>query len=898
MRASVEDLFHKVADLPVEARAGYFDKHGIDGMTRSEVEALMAFDLRSTDSLEKDIGQVADHVARQALKQLEPQDMRCGPYRLTDLLGRGGMGAVYLAERVDGEVAHRVAVKLLRPGADTRQVRQRFLAERQILATLSHPNIARLLDAGHCDDGQPYLVMEYVDGKPIDVYTAGLDIRRKIALFLKVCAAVGYLHRNLVIHRDLKPANILVTAEGEAKLLDFGIAKMLDLATDSTVTSMRMLTPDYASPEQVTGGAMSTATDVYSLGAVLYKLLTGASPHQFESDSAGAIALAISTGKITPAAKLAPDLKGDLETILMKALRTEAQERYATIEQFSEDLESYLEARPIRARKGDSWYRTRKFLRRHWLPVAAGVLAVASLAGGALVANRQRAIAQRRFMQVRQLSNKLFDIDTEVRQVPGTTKARELIVSTSLEYLQRLAEDAKGDIGLAFELGNAYLSVARVQGVPIGLNLGHTDEADRSLRMAERLMDSVLLSQPGNRTALSRSAQIARDRMIIAEVRSRHEDVLTFGRKSEELLSEYERSGKVDRPEAEEVIRAYTNIANCYATENQWADAIRLSRHAKELALAAGLPRRAGSALLILAKAFHSSGDLEEALQASREAVRLLEPPAGTRNTAESLALVAALVREGEILGDENTVSLGRPEEAVAPLERAYAITEDLARQDPNDGESRARLFNASVPLARILRQQHARRALILYDHTLNRLAELPNNVRAQRKEIWVLAASTYALRRLGRNAEVRNRLDAALVRLRALKLYPADETGAESYEVLCAIADHEAAIGNVPRATEVYEELLHKMVTANPKSNDNLDAAVDLTRVYAAYAALHRRAGQIDLAFALETRRLELWRHWDRKLPNNTFVRRQLEIANLTRGFRPNFHRDYANKG
>ncbi len=145
--------------------------------------------------------------------------------------------------------------------------------------------------------------MEYVEGKPIDVYAAGLDMRRKIALFLKVCAAVGYLHRNLVIHRDLKPANILVTAEGEAKLLDFGIAKMLDLTTDSTVTSMRMLTPDYASPEQVTGGAMSTATDVYSLGAVLYKLLTGASPHQFESDSAGAIALAISTGKITPPAK-------------------------------------------------------------------------------------------------------------------------------------------------------------------------------------------------------------------------------------------------------------------------------------------------------------------------------------------------------------------------------------------------------------------------------------------------------------------------------------------------------------------------------------------------------------------------------------------------------------------
>jgi Protein kinase domain len=287
--------------------------------------------------------------------------------------------------------------------------------------------------------------MEYVEGKPIDVYTAGLDQRRKITLFLKVCAAVGYLHRNLVVHRDLKPANILVTAEGEAKLLDFGIAKILDLTADSTVTNMRMLTPDYASPEQVIGGAMSTATDVYSLGAVLYKLLTGISPHQFESNSPGAVALAVTAGKITPPSKLAPGVKSDLDLILMKALRTEPLERYATIEQFSDDLESYLGARPIRARNGDAWYRTRKFLRRHWLPVAAGVLAVAGLAGGAIVANNQRTIAQQRFVQVRQLSNKLFDIDVEVRRIPGATKARQLIVDTSLEYLRRLSSDVQGD---------------------------------------------------------------------------------------------------------------------------------------------------------------------------------------------------------------------------------------------------------------------------------------------------------------------------------------------------------------------------------------------------------------------------------------------------------------------
>jgi serine/threonine-protein kinase len=324
------------------------------------------------------------------------------------------MGAVYSAERVDGEVAQRVAIKLLRPGSDEPVVRQRFLIERQILANLCHPNIARLLDAGHREDDQPYLAMEYVEGQPIDLYVSEISTRQKITLFLKVCAAVAYMHRNLVVHRDLKPANILVTTEGEPKVLDFGIAKMLGLTANSTATSTRVLTPDYASPEQVVGGPITTASDIYSLGAVLYKLLTGASPHQFEGVSPSAIAFAISSGRITPPSKLAPGLGDDLEMILMKALRREPQERYVAIEQFSEDLDNYLQSRAIRARKGDAWYRARKFLRRHWLPVAAATVTVTGLLAGILVANQERAIAQQRFSDVRQLAN-VFLFDFELR---------------------------------------------------------------------------------------------------------------------------------------------------------------------------------------------------------------------------------------------------------------------------------------------------------------------------------------------------------------------------------------------------------------------------------------------------------------------------------------------------
>jgi serine/threonine-protein kinase len=311
---------------------------------------------------------------------------------LLNVIGRGGMGAVYLAERIDGEVRQQVAVKLLPPGAGN-PLRERFLQERQILASLVHPNIARMLHAGHSENGQPFLAMEYVDGKPIDVFAAGFSTGQKITLFLKVCAAVGHLHRNLIVHRDLKPSNILVTAEGEPKVLDFGIAKILDLATDSTLTGLRIMTPDYASPEQVTGLRISTASDIYSLGALLYQLLTGKAAHEFTDHSPEAIARVITDREVTRPSKWAPDLARDIDFIVLKALRKDPQERYATVEQFADDLLAILESRPVQARSGNALYRTRKFLRRYWLPVAATALVVASLSVGLYVANRETGMA-------------------------------------------------------------------------------------------------------------------------------------------------------------------------------------------------------------------------------------------------------------------------------------------------------------------------------------------------------------------------------------------------------------------------------------------------------------------------------------------------------------------------
>ena len=269
--------------------------------------------------------------------------MRCGAFRLVSVIGRGGMGVVYFAERVDGEINQRAAIKLMHPGW-TEAHRERFLQERQILAALSHPNIAHLFDAGHLDDGQPYLAMEYVEGKPIDQYCTGLATGQKIELFLKVCGAVEYLHNNQLIHRDLKPGNILVTAGGEPKLLDFGISKILDLAKDPTATILRMLTPKYASPEQASGENVGRPSDIYSLGAVLHTLLTGAPP-----------------GDNHPARSV-QELNGDLDSVVRTALRREPEERYASVEEFAADLRSVLESKPIRARKGERLYRVRRLV--------------------------------------------------------------------------------------------------------------------------------------------------------------------------------------------------------------------------------------------------------------------------------------------------------------------------------------------------------------------------------------------------------------------------------------------------------------------------------------------------------------------------------------------------------
>ncbi len=423
----VSDLFNAALERAPEERDVFLrDECGGDETMRERVEAMLAADARAgTGFMAQPRFSLWRTDAASEITDDEAVDRRVGSYQLVSSLGRGGMGEVFLAARVDGGFEQQVAVKLLKRGLDTDEVIRRFRAEQQILAGLNHPNVARLLDGGTTDDGLPYLVMEHVEGQRIDAFCAArrLSVAARVALLRKVCDAVHYAHQNLVVHRDLKPSNILVTAEGVPKLLDFGIAKLLDDDARGVATRTALvvpMTPQYASPEQIRGGVITTATDVYTLGLLLYELLTGAQPYRADTlspvelehvvcdtepprPSAAVRAAPPGAGLPGSAQRWARELAGDLDTIVLRALAKDPERRYASVEQLSEDLRRYLEDEPVRARPDAFLYRTGKFVRRNALGVTLGsALALALVLFTALMAVQRLRIGRQNEEIVRQ----------------------------------------------------------------------------------------------------------------------------------------------------------------------------------------------------------------------------------------------------------------------------------------------------------------------------------------------------------------------------------------------------------------------------------------------------------------------------------------------------------------
>src|SRR5580698_4945849 len=515
----VEAIFHEAIAVPLDARAELVAalSNG-DSALAAEVNSLLkASAAEETESASRSTLSADPKSAGEA--------RRIGPYQVDSLLGRGGMGAVYLAHRADGHFEQKVAIKLIDLPLATDVFRERFRQERQILAGLQHPYIARLLDGGVTQNGDLYLAMEYVDGVPIHTFCnqQHLSVPERIELFIRVCEAVQFAHQNLVVHRDLKPDNIFVAEDGTPRLLDFGTAKLLaqspaNTGRDLTREGFQSFTPQYASPEQVLGNPITTASDTYSLGVLLYLLLTGGLPYELkELTTAEMLRVICEQPPRKPDhvedsdRRLAPRrLDSDLEAILLKALRKEPAERYRTVEQLAGDLCAYLDGRPVAARRGTIRYRAAKFVRRNRIAMAAASLVAVILAAGivgvlwqAKVANEERRRAEARSSDLRQLSSSLLsELDEAIKQLPGSTPVQKLLVTRVLEHLDRMASDAQGDRLTQLDLIDAYTRLGNIQGNGYDQNLGDPAGALVSLRKALAIAEPLAASDTNDLEAL------------------------------------------------------------------------------------------------------------------------------------------------------------------------------------------------------------------------------------------------------------------------------------------------------------------------------------------------------------------------------------------------------------
>src|SRR5450631_2423214 len=510
----ISSVFDQLCELPECERSAMLElRCGEDAELRRDVSALLEADAGGR-ALDVHVPKLCLAVAADWVRDSEalPAGTVIGNWRIQRELGRGGMGMVMLAERVDGQFEQRAALKLIKRGMDSEAVLARFLQERQILARLSHPNIAHLLDGGLSADGRPYFVMEYVEGAPLIDYCAAhaLDLRARIGCVLKICAALQFAHRQLVVHLDIKPSNVIVTKAGEVKLLDFGIAKLLgespaEPPLHTRTQAQRPFTAGYASPEQLLGEPVSTATDVYGIGCLLYELLTGhrangdaASPEEARQALARGEPLAPSKAAGTTRAVpgISPRrLRGDFDTIVLKALKREPERRYPTVEALAEDLRRCLDEHPIAARRDTLLYRTGKFVTRNPIGVALAALAFVGLPGATTFALSQASSARAEALRAQAVTHYLVDIFrvADPKGTPGGMKltAREVLDAGAKQMQLRLAQQPQLEASFSLVLGTIY---------------GGLGENERAITLLQR---ALLLRQGDERDEISRADTLA-----------------------------------------------------------------------------------------------------------------------------------------------------------------------------------------------------------------------------------------------------------------------------------------------------------------------------------------------------------------------------------------------------
>jgi len=781
---------------------------------------------------------------------------RMGPYRIVRLLGRGGMGAVYLAIRDDDQFRKEVAIKTLKFEAGDRVAQSRFRQERQILAHLEHPNIARLLDGGTTAEGTPYIVLEYVAGVPITTYCEErkLSIEHRLRLFRQVCEAVQYAHQNLIVHRDIKPGNILVTAEGVPKLLDFGIAKLLDPAgvtgaeaVTATATGLWLMTPDYASPEQVRGEAISTATDVYSLGAVLFQLLTGERPHALQKYDAVEIARVVCQTEVRPPSTLGNRrLRGELDNIVLKAMQKEPARRYPSVERLSEDIRRYLEGLPVAARPDTAIYRARKFVQRHRLGMAAVIAVVAALTGGVAVSLREARIAQRRFAQVRELANTfLFQFYDQVTPLAGSTAVRASIVETARKYLDGLAREAGNDKDLISELAEAYQRLGSVEYRQGTGNLGRSEDARRSYQRSLDLYAKLPVNR-GSPPELRRKVAEVLFYWGRIEYNTFHEDAAEpITRRMLDLLGD----GSPDAPTRRLYAVGQRSLGEIRMKQGHTAEALALIESARNTFLdlrTSGydnkdLTNEIALSEERLARVKVQAGDLDGALNAYLEQMRngALCDEQGSPGPA-CRTLDSRLASAADVYGALDRPNLGEPAKAAALYRRSIHIRTRFAALDENDRQARFNLAACYGKLGDALWRSDPEQALQWYERALTTAQALVSKEQVEALKDSYFIAISRPLIQLGRMSDARKALAEALRRARTDSQSPYPDRLAEisvrSIWPRLLAADGKRA--EARRALDALIQDTEKLRNSNP---DDLTPVYYLSDAYRELASITR---------------------------------------------------------
>jgi len=651
-----------------------------------------------------------------------------GQYRLLEKIGAGGMGDVFRAERADGLFERAVAIKVIRTSVHGADVTRRFLGERQILASLQHPNIVTLLDAGATQAGQPYIVMELVDGAPLNTYCRdrGLTLDARLRLFVHVCRAVQYAHQRAIVHRDLKPANILVTRDGIAKVLDFGIAKLLETsaATAATVTGFfpGPLTPNYASPEQLRGLPVTIACDVYALGILLYEIAAGARPYDTTGHTLDHILeMVLRTDVVRPSdAKVTDDrakawrgrLKGDLDAITMKAIAKEPDRRYGSAGELADDLERFLVGKPVVAREPSAVYMLRRLASRNKAVVAiacASMVLILTAFGVALWQRHEaviaRARAEERFKEVRQLAKSLiFKIHDAVEPLAGSTPVRHTIVNEGLAYLQLLERDSAGDPTLQRELADGYRQIGNILGSPGTPNLGDRPGALKQFEKAHALAYPLAIRPTASFEDIRILANIDQLTIPLLLQSGNRERALQVGR---EELDQAERALKIsdDAFVARDLVaRAAFSMGLALqptpAALPYWQRAGEM--YSSILAAKPDEPSRQRNLALVekyTGSVFDTKGQADEAAAHYRRALELderrYERDPQSRSAQFDLAIDlgnVAIVAENQRQHDE----------AYALLSRSLELRQKLSDSDPTDALTKGRVGYVRLRLATV----------------------------------------------------------------------------------------------------------------------------------------------------------------------------------------------------